>query len=707
MLNGVRQIRGMGLGVVIPIFFGLALFFSIAGYQILRPTNILWITGEDPVQHYLGWALYRFSQWSQPLGLNPNFGLDIGASIIYSDSIPILAILFKAVNPLLTDYFQYFGLWILLCLVLQFVFAWKLLSIFSNEVLFKVGGLLLISISPSMLARIGLHNSLVGHFLLLAAFYLYLTPQKLAKVDLRWFYLVPLAAVIHLYLFLMVWGIWFAHLVDERSAKGVKHVLVEFIGINTLSFILLWQAGIFSMPLGSNSIIGYGGYGGFPLNPLGMLVATDWSVLENYFQLKNYAIANFNYLGLGVMLLLAASLIVTMPKVALIKSKLKDKYGLISILIIYLLIAISNNINIGTYQISFELPISINRMMGFVRAGDRFIWPVIYASIISALWLLSAIPPRRKVSYLVFLMGAFQIVDVSGGLERIQKELNTPRAAIDHKLQSPIWNLLGQNYSRVYLVPNKNQALNWEVFAAFSAKHKIATNAVYLARGNLVAEAAANDGIISGLAAGNFDPNAIYIVGDWRNNLQLPSIKFNPRKDLLVNVDGFNIFAPGWFKCKPCVESNYQRSLLNIKPGIVSGKKIYFDSLGEGKNFLLNGWGISEGWGVWSIGHSSELVFPIHQEVPTTLIAEVDALVNHIHPSQQVSIYVNNYLLETVKLNKSRSNLMRISLPKKYLKGDYFIIKFVYADPVSPASLGYSGGDIRLLSVGLRWIEFR
>jgi len=80
MLNGVRRITGMGLGIVTPIFFGLVLFFSIAGYQILKPTNILWITGEDPVQHYLGWALYRFSQWSQPLGLNPNFGLDNGAS---------------------------------------------------------------------------------------------------------------------------------------------------------------------------------------------------------------------------------------------------------------------------------------------------------------------------------------------------------------------------------------------------------------------------------------------------------------------------------------------------------------------------------------------------------------------------------------------------------------------------------------------------
>lgn len=50
----------------------------------------------DPATHWLGWQFFRNSpllQW--PLGANPDYGMEIGSSIIFSDSIPLLAFIFK------------------------------------------------------------------------------------------------------------------------------------------------------------------------------------------------------------------------------------------------------------------------------------------------------------------------------------------------------------------------------------------------------------------------------------------------------------------------------------------------------------------------------------------------------------------------------------------------------------------------------------
>ena len=91
----------------IPLFFGIVFFYLIVGFGPLDPHNLGWIFGRfDPPQHYLGWAFYRYSPWSFPIGLNPNFGMDISSSIVYTDSIPIMAIFFKLLSPILPQVFR-------------------------------------------------------------------------------------------------------------------------------------------------------------------------------------------------------------------------------------------------------------------------------------------------------------------------------------------------------------------------------------------------------------------------------------------------------------------------------------------------------------------------------------------------------------------------------------------------------------------------
>ena len=93
---------------LIPIAVGFIGFCLVAGASILNVQNIAWLGGAlDPAQHYLGWALYRNGPWTFPVGLNPHNGLEFSNSIVFSDSLPLLAILFKPFNFVLPDVFQW------------------------------------------------------------------------------------------------------------------------------------------------------------------------------------------------------------------------------------------------------------------------------------------------------------------------------------------------------------------------------------------------------------------------------------------------------------------------------------------------------------------------------------------------------------------------------------------------------------------------
>ena len=96
---------------LIPIFMGIFAFTAVVGFAILNPRNVSWLLADfDMTLEYLGWAFYRYGPWTFPIGLNPNFGLDISSSIIYSNSMPLLAMVFKPFSALLGEPFQFWGI---------------------------------------------------------------------------------------------------------------------------------------------------------------------------------------------------------------------------------------------------------------------------------------------------------------------------------------------------------------------------------------------------------------------------------------------------------------------------------------------------------------------------------------------------------------------------------------------------------------------
>ena len=89
--------------MLIPICLGIFACLMVVGPKALNPTILDLAQGVDPFKDYLGWMFFRNSPWTFPIGLNPTYGLDFSNSIVFSDSIPLMAFLFKAIRFVLPE----------------------------------------------------------------------------------------------------------------------------------------------------------------------------------------------------------------------------------------------------------------------------------------------------------------------------------------------------------------------------------------------------------------------------------------------------------------------------------------------------------------------------------------------------------------------------------------------------------------------------
>jgi hypothetical protein len=161
-------------------------FIYVTGGAIINPTNRDWLMFGDAAQHYLGWEFFRHTpllQW--PIGANYPLGMELSSSIVFTDSIPIAAYIAKLFNPILPATFQYLGIWIWLCFVLQAFFAQRFLWFFLSNKAHVYLGACFVVLSPPLIYRLvhagyG-HIALASHWLILASFCLYLRPGRILR----------------------------------------------------------------------------------------------------------------------------------------------------------------------------------------------------------------------------------------------------------------------------------------------------------------------------------------------------------------------------------------------------------------------------------------------------------------------------------------------------------------------------------------------
>ena len=737
------------------MLLAMGAFFGVVGPLVLNPQNIAWLGGGfDPTQHYLGWAFFSQSPWSFPLGLNPAFGMDISSSIVYSDSIPLLAFIFKPFALFLPNPFQYFGLWLLLCFILQGYFAWRLVALLQLSPLASLAATLLFIFSPPLFWRIGLHAALVGHWLILAALYLNFRPRQNYRT-LFWAGLICASALVHFYLLTMVMGLWFASLLDtarssrdnwahDSASKPGYRFGREVLMIGILTALVMWQAGYFAVSRSATATLSYGVS---RMNLLAPFDARKWSFILpslpdaqgslSELDMSARAYENFSYWGAGILCLFLCVIFLWVlhtrkMRPAYQTQSIADFSGfdhedrldlswrchgyLYALLIIFTLFAFSNQMAIGKWSFEFALPDLIYQLASMYRASSRFFWPAFYTFIFLGIASLGRQLGSKAVSVCLVIFACIQIGDTSSGWREIRKMTMRPvQMDLASELRDPFWGVAGKRYQHIVRIPVdplwvKVLPAHWSTWAAYAAKYGLQTNSTYLARQSEEKLSQSNQSLQQMLAAGQWNDQTLYILGDQEVKTVLDHL--DPQRDLLATVNGYHVLAPGWMQCTTCPPV---LNMLQITAQMVQtqmGSPVAFDVLGNGKYFLQKGqWAYPEEWGIWAVGRRAELTLPLPKaskmsKAPTELVITLRALVNPEQKTQEIRVGMNGQAPTSFSLNKDDQNTITLVLSPKVIDDGYVQLAIDLPTARRPKDIGM-GDDERLLAIGLKSATFR
>lgn len=678
-----------------PALVGLAGFLLAVGPYVLDPTNTSWLRDEgDSMQHYLGWAFFRHGPWTWPLGLNPNFGLELGASILYSDSVPLFAFLFKPFSPWLTEPFQYLGIWLLVAFVLQATFAWKLVGLLTPDARLRLAACALFVFAPPALFRLAGHWALVAHWEILAAIHLSLRPARVRQA-LYWALLTSCAALTHMYLFFMVGALWSGALLGDLvlRRRRVPALALELVLVPASFLFALWQAGLFAVGEGKSS----GGFGDFRMNLNAPVNAFGWSYVLPTLDWRMPEYEGFMFLGLGVLLLGAAALPVTVVRLA--RGELRPRrewipFGLV--LAGLTVLALSNKVGLGVRDlVTYPVPHVLDAPLNMMRASGRLFWPVFYAILLG---IVAAVVRgyRARVSFALLVAAVLlQVIDTSAGWGEHLKRFHR-RRAVHSPMTSAFWYEAPKAYRRVRVVPPGNILENWAIIADYAQRLGLGTDAVYLARidsGRMRDLVRRTDAMLD---RGVFDDGTFYIM--QAGTARAAPCVIDPERDQLALVDGFWVLMPGW---KTRFGDRFAGAERLRCPVLAPGAPdVEVVKGADGAAVLTRGWSMPEPWGTWSEGSESVLSVRVAPQVSAVELALTHA--DRPGPPLQVGVSVDGQPAGTWTMGgEDGPRWYRVPLPgPASLEERRHWITLTYSDTRSPASLGASS-DRRRIAVAV------
>jgi hypothetical protein len=393
----------------------------VFGPSILNPTYLAWVMQGDGAQHVLGWLFFRHENWSWPLGSVPSLPYPVGTTVGYTDSIPWVAILAKAISPFLPADFQYVGPWLGLCFFLQGWFGVRIVQELSPNPLIHILGGACFMLDPVLLWRIG-HDSLCAHWLILGLIWLHLrpwpegrTPRRALAITLGF---CLISAGIHPYLAMMVLALGLALLcklrwVDRRLSTRQMAV---------------WAGAYGAATLGVSAALGYigagiswraGGFGQYSADLLTLVNPAGTSRFLPPLPVAPGQYEGFGYVGSGVLVLSVIGIVIIWYNTSVLRGRSLKPWVPLSICVcLFAAFALSSKVTFAGQPIltlgHFYRP--FKEIIAPFRTSGRFIWPLHYLWITAtvALWI-TYYQSSRFIIYMVFTaVLIIQIIDFRG-----------------------------------------------------------------------------------------------------------------------------------------------------------------------------------------------------------------------------------------------------------------------------------------------------
>ena len=425
-------------------FFGALVFISLYGVRILDVTYDDWLlTGwYDLSQHYVGWQLYRASGWHFPPGLCDTSFYPYLASVIYTDSIPVVCFLLKLISPVLPATFQFFGLYGLFCFMMQGGAAKLLLrKILKTEAQCCVACVPFLFCAP-LWQRMYYHTALASHYLILLAILLFMYRDSIKKRRIRmllWCALGMLCISIHFTIYGMVsvmllgFALW-----ESLDAKPAGDGFIPAVSVKVRVFLF------YLIPYLASTIFTFWFFGGFyghisgASDGLGSYSANldslfnpiDYSRIIKELPLIDCQYEGLSYIGIMAVILFIPAVIYLAFDFRTLWSGHKNL--IISVIFtstVLWIIALSPRVTIGS-TVLFEIPVPdpVFEAWSLFRASGRFLWPVMYAVMLMTLYFARC-GLKRFFVYIMIIGCLLQIFEFSDKVRAISDEYGSLREA--------------------------------------------------------------------------------------------------------------------------------------------------------------------------------------------------------------------------------------------------------------------------------------
>lgn len=421
-------------------FIGAVIFIVCYGTAVLDVTNDGWLLkGGDMMQHYVGWKAYRQSPWQFPLGMTEGLIYPDETCVIYTDSIPLFALFFKMLSPLLPETFQYFGLWGIMSFMLMGGISAVILRKGTEKLYLCVAGSVFFSFSPYVFQRMYSHTALAGQWIILLAIMIWIYRpyfNNFKRKTIAWGILLMTASLVHIYYIPMVMIFMiFSCVQDALENNGWKQDLLTAIIIIAADLFVLYCIGAFSVP-STMQDTGLGNYSAnlnVFWNPLG-----KGRILPTC-PFRNGQDEGFGYLGFGILLLLLCAAVTAAVR-GIIKyisqrqrkadmdttSKNKGSVrrfvtehsfavSMTAAILAAVILALSPVITYNEQIImTIPYPEIIIKLLSVFRGSGRFIWCACYVIMIFAMISVIKLISRKQIAAVVLLAALLiQIYDLS------------------------------------------------------------------------------------------------------------------------------------------------------------------------------------------------------------------------------------------------------------------------------------------------------
>ncbi len=666
-------------------------FCSIYGTKLLIPTYTDWLlAGGDLSQHYLGWKAYRASAWHFPIGLIDNLTYPSQVSVIFTDSIPIFAVLFKILSPVLPENFQYFGLWGICCFILTGILTARIIKKFIKNPGAIIISSIIFTYTPVMIWRMYAHTSLAGQWLMLLSLEPIFCYEKYREKPKKLYAFVAMIGIlvpsIHIYYVLMcgfvMIGLCFTIIASQKKIVRAIGIIACYAACIIGNIALLGG-------LSSGVTADGGGLGAYSMNLNGFFNPQGWSCIFATLPLYgNGQYEGFAYLGAGWIFLSVLSVLVFLGSGR--AKELLKKYGvtIISLLIIVVLsmaFALSPVVTLNDeILVSLELPQTLTKYMSVFRSSGRISWAAIYVIMLLSVILIYKFFDRRTALILLSAGLILQVYDIHDTLlqrrERFSKEY-----VYDSLLDNTeFWNAVATDEEIMHVVYYSSPDLSvMYSITDWALDNDITTNTFYLARTNNEAVDSARE-----TALAELPEDTIFI--------------FNPSETLsctnysldYYSIDDLIVGCPkeiGGFEKIPEKDFYSEYSL---------GTDLSF--IGDEYNasgYIMSGLSDGGSGGTWTVGYEFNMAFVTDSDADM-LHGDIECSV--FNGSQSVIIYVND---EKVYENPDFTGGNIAFDFDNPGAGKPVKIRIEIPTANSPSAIGQSG-DTRILGLGFKHMVF-